>query len=120
MKINDAKQFIVKHARPIDLAVYRYFFENQSNQSVIEELSNYQNKDGGFGNGLEPDFGNPNSSPIATNDAIITLYRTNAIKKDSPIVQGIFRYLKSKESFHADNKRWLFAIDSNNDYPHAI
>ncbi|NLK69479.1 MAG: hypothetical protein GX283_10035 [Clostridiaceae bacterium] len=120
MKINAARQFILKNARPIDLAVYKYFFENGSNQRVIDELSKFQNEDGGFGNGLEPDFLNPNSSPIATNDAIITLYRTDALECDSDIVKGIVRYLKSHDSFDEDKKRWLFAIDSNKDYPHAI
>jgi hypothetical protein len=56
MKINAAKQFILQNARPIDLAVYKYFFDNGSNQRVIDELSKFQNEDGGFGNGLEPDF----------------------------------------------------------------
>ena len=102
MKINAARQFILKNARPIDLAVYKYFFENGSNQRVIDELSKFQNEDGGFGNGLEPDFLNPNSSPIATNDAIITLYRTDALECDSDIVKGIVRYLKSHDSFDED------------------
>lgn len=120
MEINAAKQFILQNARPIDLAVYKYFFENGSNKRVIDELSKFQNKDGGFGNGIEPDYLNPNSSPIATNDAIITLYRTDALECDSDIVKGIVRYLKSHDSFDEDKRRWLFAIDSNKDYPHAI
>jgi hypothetical protein len=120
MKTNAARQFILQNARPIDLAVYKYFFENGSNQRVIDELSKFQNEDGGFGNGLEPDYLNPNSSPIATNDALITLYRTDALECDSDIVQGIVRYLKSHDSFDEDKRRWLFAIDSNKDYPHAI
>lgn len=70
MNRNAAKQFVLQNARPIDLAVYKYFFENGSNKTVIEELLKYQNQDGGFGNGLEADYWNPNSSPIATNDAI--------------------------------------------------
>ncbi len=120
MNINAARQFILKNARPIDLAVYKYFFKNGSNQGVIDELSKFQNEDGGFGNGLEPDYLNPNSSPIATNDAIITLYRTDALEYDSDLVKGIVHYLKSHDSFDEDKKRWLFAIDSNKDYPHAI
>ena len=93
MNIDSAKQFILQNARPVDLAVYRYYFENQSNRTVIAELSKYQNKDGGFGNGLEPDFVNPASSPIATNDAIITLYRTKALEKGSQMVKEIVKYL---------------------------
>ncbi len=120
MNKNTANKFVLQNARPLELAVYKYFYENGSNQAVINELSKFQNADGGFGNALEPDFFNPNSSPIATNDAIITLYRVNALDKDSDIVKGIVRYLESHDSFDKDKKRWLFAIDSNKDYPHAI
>ncbi len=120
MDKNAAIKYITENARPLELAVYRYFFEGGSNQAVIDELSKFQNADGGFGNALEPDFFNPNSSPIATNDAIITLSHVNALDKDSDIVKGIVRYLESHDSFNEDKKRWLFAIDSNKDYPHAI
>ena len=120
MDKNKAIKYILENARPLELAIYRYFFENESNQAVIDELSKFQNADGGFGNALEPDFFNPNSSPIATNDAINTLSRVNALDRDSDIVKGIVRYLATHDSFDEDKKRWLFAIDSNKDYPHAI
>lgn len=120
MDKNAAKKFVLENARPLDLAVYKYFFENKSNQAVIDELAKFQNADGGFGHALEPDFFNPNSSPIATNDAIITLSRVNALNSDSDIVKNIVKYLESHDSFDEDKKRWLFAIDSNKDYPHAI
>ncbi len=120
MDKNKAIQYILENARPLELAVYRYFFEDGSNQAVIDELSKFQNADGGFGHALEPDFFNPNSSPIATNDAIITLSRVNALERESDIVKGIVSYLESHDSFNENKKRWLFAIDSNKDYPHAI
>ncbi len=120
MNKNVAIKYVSENARPLELAVYKYFFENGSNQAVIDELAKFQNTDGGFGNALEPDFFNPNSSPIATNDAIITLYRVNALDKNSDIVKEIVRYLETHDSFDEDKKRWLFAIDSNKDYPHAI
>ena len=120
MDKNAAIKYILENARPLEFAIYKYFFENEFNQAVINELSKFQNADGGFGNALEPDFFNPNSSPIATNDAIITLFRVNALDRNSDIVKGIVRYLESHDSFDEDKKRWLFAIDSNKDYPHAI
>ncbi len=120
MNKKDAIKFIFQNARPLELAIYKYFFENNSNEAVIDELIKFQNSDGGFGNALEPDFFNPNSSPVATNDAIITLFRVSALNRDSNIVKGIVRYLESHDSFDEDKKRWLFAIDSNKDYPHAI
>ena len=120
MDKNKAIKYVIENARSLDLAIYKYFFENESNQAVIDELSEFQNADGGFGHALEPDFFNPNSSPIATNDAIITLLRVNALDRNSDIVKGIVSYLDSHDSFNEDKKRWLFAIDSNKDYPHAI
>ena len=120
MNINAAEAFIKGNARPLELAVYKYFFENESNQAVVDELIKFQNPDGGFGNALEPDFFNPDSSPIATNDAITTLCRVNALDRNTEIVKGIVRYLESHDSFDEDKKRWLFAVDSNKDYPHAI
>lgn len=120
MDKNKAIKFISENARPLELAIYKYYFENESNQAVVNELSKFQNADGGFGHALEPDFFNPNSSPIATNDAIITLSRVNALDRDSEMIKGIVRYLESHDSFNEDKKRWLFAIDGNKDYPHAI
>lgn len=40
---------------------------------MLNALGFYQNEDGGFGNGLEADFLNPNSSPMATWAATETL-----------------------------------------------
>lgn len=120
MDKNAAIKYITENARPLELAIYKYYFENESSQTVVDELSKFQNDDGGFGNALEPDVFNPNSSPIATNDAIITLYHVNVLDRNSDIVKGIVRYLASHDSFDEDKKRWLFAIASNKDYPHAI
>lgn len=120
MDKNAAKKYILENARPLELAIYKYYFENESSQAIVDEISKFQNADGGFGHALEPDFLNPNSSPIATNDAIITLSRVNALDSDSDIVKNIVNYLESHDSFDEDKKRWLFAIDSNKDYPHAI
>ena len=104
MNKSKAIKYITENARPLELAVFRYFFEEGSNKDVIDELSRFQNANGGFGHGLEPDFFNPNSSPIATNDAIITLSRVNALDKGSDIVKGIVRYLESHDSFDEDKK----------------
>ena len=56
MDKNAAKKFVLENARPLDLAVYKYFFENESNQAVIDELSKFQNTDGGFGHALRDIF----------------------------------------------------------------
>ena len=120
MNIEAAKNYVIKNARPLELALYKHFFEKADNGNVLTELRNFQNDDGGFGHGLEADNWNPNSNPIATNDAIITLYRIDALTKENEMVKDIVGYLASHDSFDEEKRRWLFAIESNENYPHAI
>lgn len=115
-----AKCFIAANARPLERAVYRYYFEHGAKSAVINELKKFQNPDGGFGHGLEADNWNPNSNPIATNDAIITLHRIRALKDADDVTNGIIRYLRSHDAFDEGQRRWLFAIETNKEYPHAI
>lgn len=48
MNCDKAADFIKRNARPLDKAIYRYFFEKQGSKNVIKELIKYQNADGGF------------------------------------------------------------------------
>ena len=50
-----ARTFVYRNARPLDLAIWQYHFENGSKEAVMHALSAYQNPDGGFGHGLEAD-----------------------------------------------------------------
>lgn len=120
MDYQAAKRFIVANARPLERAFYSWHFEHGAKGAVIDELKKFQNSDGGFGHGLEADNWNPNSNPIATNDAIITLHRLRAVTEAGDVTDGIIRYLQSHASFDEGQRRWLFAIETNRDYPHAI
>ena len=60
-----ARLFIYRNARALDLARWRFHFEDADKSEVLAALSAYQNKDGGFGWALEADAWNPNSSPPA-------------------------------------------------------
>lgn len=115
-----ARQFIYKNARPLELAIWQFHFENGSKEAVLKALSFYQNEDGGFGNGIEADYLNPNSSPMATWAATKTLKDIEFSDKNHPIVKGILRYLDSREHFDIERDQWLNTIPSNNNYPHAI
>ena len=110
------KSNIYKYGREIDITLFDYFFENGPEDSVIRALSSYQNKDGGFGHGLEPDYLNPYSSPIQTWTAIVILRRLK-VDSNHPIILKILDYLES--SYDQTKKRWPNTILSNNDYPHA-
>jgi hypothetical protein len=50
-----ARAFIYKNARPLDLTRWQYHFENGSREAVLNVLSYYQNTDGGFGHALKAD-----------------------------------------------------------------
>ena len=120
MNVDRAKAFVLANARPLERAVYRFYFEGGAAGEVTEALAEYQNPDGGFGRALEADNWNPRSNPIAVNDALITLYRVGALEEDGPMVRGMLRYLRSGDEFDPDARRWRFAIDSNRDHPHAV
>ena len=121
-----ASEFIPANARPLEKALYDFYFVNGTRGKVILELlmpercgSENMNDDCGFGNAIEPDNWNKASNPIATNDAIITFFRIGALDEKSRITDRIVHYLGSHDSFDEEKKRWLFAIDSKKDYPHA-
>lgn len=120
MDVQKAKQFIIENARPLELCKYRALFEGGPKGAVIEELKKFQNPDGGFGNALEPDNWNPNSTPITTNDAIICLYECGALPEAGEMAGDIARWLKSGDGFDSEQRRWRFAVESNRDHPHAV
>ena len=117
MYYEKAKNFIYKNARPIDIARWKYLFENGSKEEVITVLMTYQNEDGGFGNALEPDYWNPNSSPVQTWVAMEIIKEINMNDKNHPIILGILNYLASGKNF--DGHTWSNTIITNNDYSHA-
>ena len=119
MNATKAREFIKTNARPIDKAMYDYYFEGGDKRVVVSELNKFQNADGGYGHGLEADFLNPNSSPIATNDAVFTLLKTDNLD-DKETVAAIVSYLASHDEFDEQKKKWRFQIESSKDYPHAI
>lgn len=110
--------FIYRYSRPLDLARYRFHFEQASSTEVLSILAHYQNADGGFGHGLEPDFLNPQSTPIATWAAVNILRETKTTDSEQPLVAGVLRYLASGNQFNGNY--WYNTVPENNDYPHAI
>lgn len=62
----EVRVWMHRNARPLELAVWKYFFENGPKEEIASALAFYQNEDGGFGNCVEPDCWNGESSPYAT------------------------------------------------------
>lgn len=109
-------QWIKSNARPLEKSLYMYYFETGSKENVINELKNYQNIDGGFGHGLEPDFTNPHSSPIASWKAAWILNGLH-LDKNHEMIQSLIQYFINT----TDKEDWMFyfRVKTNNDYPHA-
>ncbi|MDE7463904.1 MAG: hypothetical protein K2M48_02645 [Clostridiales bacterium] len=112
-----ARQFTYRNARPVDLALWKYLFEGGKRSDVVDALECYQNADGGFGHGIEPDFWNVNSTPMATWQAIGVL-KEIGVDPDEQIVKNVFKYLDSGKDFK--DGLWLRTVPSNNDHPRAV
>jgi hypothetical protein len=106
-----------RNARPLDIARWQYHFENGNKEAVLSVLSAYQNEDGGFGNAIEPDLWNPNSSPYSTHIAINILEEIKFRDRNHDFIKKILKYLEATSDF--DGEYWTTIISSNKNYPHA-
>jgi hypothetical protein len=113
----EIRSWVYKNARQIELSIWNYLFESGSKDAVISALEIYQNEDGGFGNALEADNWNPDSSPYTTLCAVNILKLIDFKDTRHPVMKGIFQFLESGK--HLTDKGWLFNIPSNNNYAHA-
>ncbi len=115
-----ARGFVYRNARPLELARWRFHFENGSADDVVTALSAFQNEDGGFGHALEEDNFNPNSLPMGVWKAAEILDEIGFSDKSHPMIKGMLRYLESGSCFDKVHEQWLNTVPGNNDYPCAI
>lgn len=111
-----ALTYVSSNGRPIDAARIACLFLGGPGSAVEEELAVYQNKDGGFGNGLEPDFLLPSSSPMATSVAFQIMGELN-LPDNHSLVSSAIEYLWS--TYDEAIPGWHGVPESVNDYPHA-
>ncbi|MDF2587602.1 MAG: hypothetical protein K0S41_1443 [Anaerocolumna sp.] len=109
---DEIRLWIYRNARPLDLALWKYHFENGSKEDVLLVLSFYQNEDGGFGNSIEPSAWKKESTPYNVWFAIRILKMIEFYDMTHPIYQGIFRYLENTE-YKADFG-WHFITPGGN------
>lgn len=109
------RKCLYRHGRYVEVTWWRYLFEQGSQEEAIAALAMYQNDDGGFGHGLEPDCANPASSPATTYMAYTRLRSLGCDGKEQPMMQAIMRYVEQSPYFTEHG--WYWSIPSNNDYP---
>ncbi|WP_231688078.1 hypothetical protein [Bacillus sp. FJAT-18017] len=115
-KLQQAREYIATQGRDLELARFDLLFQNGSREEVIEQLKHYQNEDGGFGHGIEPDFWLPASSAIGTWTAGQILFEIGA-NRDEPVVSRMLDYLV--KTVDGGTGMWETVQPENNEHPHA-
>lgn len=90
--LDRARLFVAAKGRLLDAVLLQYALGEGSASDALVALAPYQNDDGGFGHGLEPDLRTPASTAIATATALQILRRVQA-PADHPLVQDVVDYL---------------------------
>lgn len=115
--LNNVEQEIIKHSRNLEKNIYQSEFYSGTTKKIIEELKKYQNEDGGFGNGIEPDFRLPMSSPMATSVGVRLLSELDYLKEAKEMIRKAVKYFE--DSFDKDRRGWFAVPKEVNDYPHT-
>ncbi len=103
--VSSAGRFLEEHGRDIERARFGYHFGDTSREDLLTVLGRYQNQDGGFGHGLEPDIMAPDSNPFATELALLICLQAE-VPKEHPLLQSTVEYLE--EAQDADGS-WRFS-----------
>lgn len=108
--------FVREKGRDLDRALLGCHFEGGAADDVLTALAAYQNDDGGFGHGLEPDLRTPASSVIATTVAFQS-FRSLGVPAEHPLVRQGLDYLL--ETYDASRQVWPIIPPEVEDAPHA-
>lgn len=103
--------------RPLERARYTYHFSAPDYEMVLEALMDFQNEDGGFGKGLEPDFWMAPSSAMATSVALQVLSELPPLEGVVHMTDTALQYLLRTNL--PQQKGWIATDRRVNDYPHA-
>jgi hypothetical protein len=113
-RIDLARLFITSNARLLERRLFVFHFDGGPANAVTEALVAYQNPDGGFGWGLEPDKRDPASQPQDAQFALEVLDAVGAL--DHPMVGRLCDWLDSAST---EEGGVPYALPSLNAHPHA-
>ena len=111
-----AMAFVREQGRDLDRSLLTYYFEGGSAANVLAALAAFQNDDGGFGHGLEPDLRTAASSAIATTVAFQN-FRSLRVPADHPMVRRGIAYLLGV--YDEYRQVWPIIPPEVEDAPHA-
>jgi hypothetical protein len=116
-QFEQAKNFLKSKARKLERALFEFEFENGSKENVLKQLKQYQNENGGFGNGLEPDFRCKESSALATAIGLHILSRVG-VDETNELVKKAVNYLLN--TFNKEKMGWQIVPKEVETTPRAI
>jgi len=108
---------IKKSGRMLEYYLIQNLFEDKE-EKVINELVKYQNFDGGFGNGLEPDLRMKESSVAATNYAVYILEQISREELKANIIEKVVSYFEN--SYISKLEAWEIVPKEVSNSPRAI
>jgi hypothetical protein len=114
IRLDLAREFLWKNARVLERRRFEFLFEHGRPEAVVQALSAYQNQDGGFGHGLEPDLRGPTSQPIPAWTALWLLDEIDRL--DARRAKPVVSYLTSIEPPRGGVP---FTLRSASKFPHA-
>lgn len=94
IRFGDAVIFLNEQGRPLDAALHHCAFSEGDAGAGAELLARFQNEDGGYGHGLEPDAVVPVSSVLDTTHALQIAERLH-LSADHPQVGKAMAYLRT-------------------------
>lgn len=104
------------NSRALDVFRWSYHFEQGSVQDVLKVLACYQNPDGGFAYGLEPDLRSEESNPMSTLVALRLLRELELPPLAVQMVDAILDYL---DATLLDDYSWPAQVRIHNAASHA-
>lgn len=111
-----ALAFVKEQGRDLDRSLLAYYFEGGSADEVLSALAAYQNEDGGFGQGLEPDLRTTASSVIATTVAFQNFRSLGVPAEHSMVRKGLAFLL---DAYDESRQVWPIIPPEVEDAPHA-
>lgn len=115
--LNQLNTYMNNEARTLERAIFNNYFNGSSEDDILDSLEAFQNSDGGFGRGLEPDFKLVESSPMATSIGLRHLSRLSNSDRAEKIIDRAIKYLEM--TFDSNRNGWYSVPSDVNNYPHA-
>ena len=112
--LSRARDFLDRNGRLLERRLFGFHFDRVEVVGVVSALATFQNPDGGFGWGLEPDKRTPASQPVDLQIAFETLLEVGALA--GPMVVRACDWL---ETVTTEEGGAPFSLESANPWPHA-